>query len=104
MSDNGLYVAERKIYYSDKGRAERNNLTIRVTKPYAVDPQTVNFDTGNGVSACKVCIHGIDMESFEVYGADDLQAVHLASNIESLLRRISKNYDLFWLSGEPYFE
>ena len=33
-----------------------------------------------------------------------MQAVNLASNIESVIKRLSDKYDFFWGTGEPYFE
>ncbi len=39
------------------------------------------------------------------YGADTLQALHLAvSDVEPILKRIAKRNDLFFPDGEPYFE
>ena len=39
-----------------------------------------------------------------MYGADLLQALQLAADIEPILKRLSKNYELFFATGEPYVE
>ena len=53
---------------------------------------------------CDVQVCGLEEEGSKVYGADSLQAVHLASDVEFFLKGLQKKYDLYWLSGEPYFE
>ena len=37
------------------------------------------------------------------YGADSLQALQLALEVEPMLRRLSEEYDLFFPDGERYF-
>jgi len=39
-----------------------------------------------------------------VYGADTLQALQLASDVEPILKRLSKKYDIYYPIGEDYFE
>jgi len=47
----------------------------------------------------------MDEAHHEIYGADALQAIELASSsVEPFLRRLYKKYDLFYPSGEPYFD
>jgi hypothetical protein len=59
----------------------------------------------DGCSGCKIEIFGIDEVYPDVYGADSLQAIELAlRSIDGILSRLRKNYDLYFLSGEPYFE
>jgi acyl carrier protein len=40
----------------------------------------------------------------KIYGADSLQALQLAVNVEPTLIRIGKKYDLYFPTGEGYFE
>ena len=60
--------------------------------------------TGSSMSVCHVDMEGLDEHSFDVYGTDSMQAVNLASNIESVIKKLSAKYDFFWATGEPYFE
>lgn len=99
------FIAERKLLYSLKDSDERNELIIRIGIPYLIKEGMVDFPVGEGCAGCHVEIEGIDEEFLEeVYGADTIQALHLASDIDPFLKRLEKKYDLYWLTGEPYFE
>lgn len=97
------FIAERKLLYSPKGSDVRREFVIRIGVPYPVEEHMVDFPIGNGFAGCHVEIEGLNETYSEVYGADSLQAVNLASNVEPFLKRLQKKYDLYWSSGEPYF-
>ena len=98
------FIAQRKLLYSLKGEDVRNEFVIGITAPYIVDQSMVSFPIGNGFMGCDVQISGLEEDGSKVYGADSLQALNLASDVESFLKVLQKKYDLYWLSGEPYFE
>lgn len=99
------WIAERKLLCSRKGEAPRSALTVRVSHPYLLEKGTVNFDFHEGTAGCAVEIIGFEEAWFEeTYGVDSLQALQLASDVEPVLRQLSKKYDFFFLDGEPYFE
>ena len=105
------WIAERDLRYSPKGVDKRRKLVIRISEPYLVKEGTVNFKFAEGTAGCTVEVIGLyDGEAFEnentheVYGADTLQALERASNIEPLLKRLSKKYDIYFPTGESYFE
>jgi hypothetical protein len=46
-----------------------------------------------------------DGEPHHIYGADSVQALELAvSMIEPFLEQLSKKYDIYFPTGENYFE
>ena len=99
------YVAERKLNYSVKGGGKRMGVTIRIGRPYLVEAGTVNFAVDADTAGCVVSIDGLPEQILETYyGADLLQALQLAADIEPLIQRLSKKYEFFFPSGEPYFE
>ncbi len=98
------FVAERKLLYSDKGSDKRKELIIRIGLPYQVESGMVDFPVGNGFVGCHVEVDGLEEEYSEVYGCDAIQALNIASDLEPFLERLQKKYDLFWFSGEPYFD
>ena len=100
----GQYIAERKLLYSFKGRAEKNEVVVLIGAPYQVERDMVNFSIGDGLVGCRIEIEGLPTKGHDVYGVDSVQVLHIACNIESLLERLQKKYDLYWLTGEPYFE
>jgi hypothetical protein len=53
---------------------------------------------------CKIVFDGLPEDELEIYGTDSMQALSLATDIEEVLSRLSKRYDFFWATGEPYFE
>jgi hypothetical protein len=98
------HVAERKLLYSVKGSDVRKEFTIRIGVPYQVREDMVDFPIANGIFGCHVEIEGLNETYSEVYGADVVQAINIATDLEPFLKRLQTKYDLFWASGDPYFE
>lgn len=98
------YIAERHLLFSEKGGSAKRNLWVRVSAPSPIDQETVKFPVDDYMAVCHVEFDGLDEHNFDVYGMDSLQAVNMASNIEAVLERLSKKYDFYWSSGEPYFD
>ncbi|MDX2411398.1 MAG: hypothetical protein QNK34_05525 [Woeseiaceae bacterium] len=98
-------VAERRLRYGVKGSDERIDIVVRVGVPFIVEEGTVDFPVDGEISGCCVEIVGLPREVRETYyGADQLQALQLAANIDPLIRRFERQYDFFFCTGEPYFE
>ena len=105
------WVAQRKLLYSLKGSDIRRELLIRISEPYLVEEGMVNFAFAEDTAGCTVEFIGIDAGEVyeeenvhETYGIDSLQALEIAINIEPTLKRISKKSDLYFPTGEPYFD
>ena len=99
-----IYIAERKLQFSIKGSGVRQDFCIRIGRPYLVDTDKIDFPAKEGFAGCSITVVGLDETHPDVYGADTVQAVNLASNLEAFLKRIQKKYDIYWPSGEPYFD
>ena len=98
------YVAERKLLCSDKGSQNRKEIVVKISEPFVATEGNVKFPVDGETSGCRVEIKGLDEPSFDLFGMDSLQAVNLASDIESLIERLSDKYDFCWITGEPYFD
>ena len=100
------WIAERKLLFAPKGSGERRELVIRIGRPYLIEPDKVNFRVSEGTAGCRVEFSGIvGGYSDTVYGADLLQALQLAVNVEPILERLGrKQYGFYFPTGEPYFE
>ena len=99
------YIAERKLFYTNKGEFERKEFSIRIGYPYQAEQSKVNFTIGDSdVFGCSIEIIGIPEKEHDVYGVDSVQAINIASNIEPLLERLQKKYNIYWQDGEPYFD
>jgi len=105
------WIAQRELLYSLKKSDKRFELIVRVSEPYLVKEGTVNFSFSEGTAGCTVEVIGLKKEkafeegsTHEIYGADTLQALELAVNIEPTLKRLSKKYDIYFPTGESYFD
>ena len=87
-------IAERRLLYSKKGENDRKELVIRVGEPYWVDEE---------MAGCPIEYNGLFNEMSDIYGADLLQALHLAADVDSFLLNLSKKYDFYFPDGEPNF-
>ena len=88
-------IAERSLLFSSKGASSRKILEIKVGRPYKHSEEDC--------FVCDVVWLGIS-RSYDVAGVDSLQAVQLAVDVEPQLKALANEYDLFFDSGEPYFE
>jgi hypothetical protein len=101
----GPPIAERHLVFSEKGKSERKPLVIRIFAPRQVDPASVSFQVAPGTAVCAVEFDGIPDETLsDTYGADSLQALQLAADVEPVLQRLSINYDFYFPTGEGYFD
>ena len=98
-------IAERCLFFSAKGESERKRLVIRVFAPRLVDPASAPFEVADRTAVCTVKFDGItDETQGDTYGADSLQALQLAIDIDPILKRLSERYDFYFPTGETYFE
>lgn len=78
---------------------------VRIFAPRPVDPVSVSFQVSPGTAVCTVELDGIPGETVGgTYGADSLQALQLAADIEPVLKRLSHRYDFYFPAGEGYFD
>ena len=80
-------------------------VVVEIHQPYLVTQDMVSFRVDENTAGCKVIINGLDEDFTEVvYGADLLQALQLAADVEPILRRLGKKYDFYFITGEAYFD
>ena len=80
-------------------------MLIRIYAPQPVDPGTVRWRPDANTSSCLVEFDGIpDANHGEIYGADSIQALQLAVDIEPMLKHLSERYDFYFPTGEGYFD
>ena len=98
-------IAERELSYSMIGRTERSKLMIRIYAPYKVQQSKVNFKAQEGTAGCRWEVDGLPEQLGDTtYGADSLQALQLALNIDGVLRSLRHKYAFYFRDGESYFE
>ena len=89
-------IAERKLMYARKGDAVLTEMTIKIGIPYWSDE----------VAYCPLEFEGLfdTQELSNAPGADLIQALQLAANVDYFLEKLSAKYDFYWPTGEPYFD
>lgn len=98
-------IAERELLFSLKGDALQKKLVVRVSEPYLLEEGMVNFKFDYGTAGCKIEFVGLPDEfTEEVYGADSIQALSFATDIDPFIKRLEKYYDFYWRDGSPYFD
>lgn len=99
------YIATREMMYSQKGSTNLRRLAVRISAPYPIEEGAVNFEFHPGASVCEIEFDGLPEILVEkVYGVDSIHALSLATDIDPYLKKVEKKYDLYWSSGEPYFD
>ncbi|KRA51102.1 hypothetical protein ASD77_15875 [Pseudoxanthomonas sp. Root65] len=98
-------IAERSLQYAVRGGGQRKDLVIRIFSPFIVPVGSVNFEVDGVVAGCRWELEGLpEKVSDTTYGADSVQALQLAANIDGVLAALRDKYDFYFRSGEPYFE
>ena len=98
-------IAERRLHWAPKGENNRSEFVIRIGTPVVVEPGSVDFPVSEGTGACSREFHGFPMKIDDtIYGADLLQALQLAVDVDPILKGFSDRFDFYFLTGEPYFE
>ena len=94
----------RHLWFSRKGDVLRNRLTVGICAPVVIAPGDVDYPVDGVMSKCHVEFEGLGEHSFDVFGMDSMQAIYVASNIETVIERLSETFVFFWATGEPYLD
>lgn len=98
-------IAERSLQYTARDSVERKDLVVRIFSPFIVPAGSVSFDVDGVVAGCRWELEGLpEKVSDTSYGADSVQALQLAVNVDEVLFALRRKYDFYFPSGEPYFE
>jgi len=102
--NNEKIIVERELLYSLKEHHQLKKCAVQITAPYLLEQSKTNFQFDEGTAGCMVKFFGVPENDIEVYGMDSLHALTLALDIDSYLKGLSKKYNFFWKTGEPYFD
>lgn len=104
MSSNRV-IGTRELLYESKGSGGRRSFTVCIFEPYELVEGSVDFPFSEGTAGCLVAFRGLDENEMVVYGADTIQALAIAVDaLEKYLHRLSRKYDFYFATGEPYFD
>lgn len=97
-------IPVRKLLFRRRGEQLLQPLVIRIRGPYLVRASKVKFKFDEGTSGCMIHFSGLCEDDVEVFGIDKLHALSLAVDVDPYLKGMSKKYEFFWESGDPYFD
>ena len=104
MAQSNL-IAQRKLLYSSRDNAKPFPFTVGITSPRDVATGSNDEALHDAMSACDIVFEGLDAPPVEVRGADSLQAIAIACDIDPVLRELERKfgYEFFWDDGSAYF-
>jgi hypothetical protein len=99
-------IAQRKLLYTSRDNNTPFPFTVGITAPREVATGTNDEALHDAMAACEIVFEGLDAPPIEVRGADSLQAVAMACDIDPYLRGLERQhgYEIFWDDGSPYFD
>ena len=103
IPNDATFIAERRLLVKDLETGSNFETKVLITEPATPDPSSVKFELEEGVMACGVRITAIDAEPV-YFGADGIQALELATNLNGFFSRFKSRYNFCYLDGEPYEE
>ncbi len=75
-----------------KGSNERKPFVVQIMAPRELQEGDVEFQFTKVTAVCVVQFEGLPSAKPEqIYGADSLQALQLATNVEPILKHLKKN-------------
>lgn len=101
--DMSKFIVERSLIYHDLKTCRQGKVTIGINKPYFLKKGDVDFPFDQGAAACKVEFIGLDIDDVTYYGADKLQALEFAIDIDPVLRKFTDSFSFFCEDGGEYF-
>lgn len=90
------WVAERRLIAEVIATGERKTFTIRIGTPYWLPD--------DDFASCPMEMDGLLDQVADAKGIDLIQALHLASDIDAILKQLAIKYKFYWASGEDYFD
>ena len=99
-------IARRKLQYTSRDNATPRPCVVGITAPRDVaHGPSSQEELHDPMSVCEVVFEGLDVPPIEVHGADSLQALLSACDIEPTLRGLERQhgFEFFWDDGTVYF-
>ena len=89
-------IAERRLLCESLATGQRVPLRIRIGTPRWLPEE--------GYAVCPRAYDGLFETYADAIGIDELQALQLACDVDSVLRDLTDQYRFFWDTGDEYFE
>jgi hypothetical protein len=99
-------VARRKLLFSTADNGTPRPCTVGITPPREVVTGTDDEALHDAMAVCEIVFDGFEIAPIQVHGADSLQALAMACDIDPFLRDLERRsgFEFFWDDGSAYFE
>lgn len=88
-------LAERKLKFLDLSTGVQSNLVVRIGVPRWLEKE--------GYAVCSREYLGLFGAVADAIGIDELQALQLACDVDSMLVGLRDKYVFYWDNGDDYF-
>jgi hypothetical protein len=99
-------IARRKLQFTSRDNASLRACSVGITPPReVVHGQDTDDALHDPLAVCEIVFEGLEAPPIAVHGADSLQALAAACEIDPYLRTLERQhgFEFFWDDGSPYF-
>ena len=99
-------IARRKLQFTSRESATPRACTVGITAPRDVDRLLDSQDDlHDPMSVCEIVFEGLEVAPLSVHGADSVQALASACDLDPYLRTLERQhgFEFFWDDGSVYF-
>jgi hypothetical protein len=105
--DSTSVIARRQLLYTSRDNATQRACSVGITRPREESAEeAAQAQRHDPMAVCEIVFEGLPVPPIQVHGADSLQAVAMAAEIDGVLRGLERQhgYEFFWDDGSAYFE
>ena len=105
--DSTSVIARRQLLYTSRDNATQRACSVGITQPREESAEeAAQAQRHDPMAVCEIVFEGLPVPPIPVHGADSLQAIAMAAEIDGYLRGLERQhgYEFFWDDGSAYFE
>ena len=99
-------IARRHLQFTSPESSAPRPCFVGITAPREESAEeAAQAQRHDPMATCSIVFEGLDVPPFTVHGADTLQAIAMAADIDPYLRDLERQHGLefFWDDGSAYF-
>ena len=100
-------IARRQLRYTSREDATPRACVVGITRPHEESAEeAAQAQRHDPMAVCEIVFEGLPVPPIVVHGADSLQAIAMAAEVDGYLRALERQhgYEFFWDDGSVYFE
>lgn len=104
--DETSVIARRQLLFTSRDDATPRACSVGITRPHDESAEdAARAQRQDPMAVCEIVFEGLPVPPIPVHGADSLQAIAMAAEIDGYLRALERErgYEFFWDDGSAYF-